>query len=535
MINFTACSFLFYIRQKDIFRFPSLTLYVVFLCLSTSCEFLHDPSFTGEAPSSPGTKWEGEKISYPNPTDIPFQAEDLEGTQSIADLLNIALFNHPSTRASWHAARALAYSYRSSFSNYYPVIAYNGILTFENTTLRNSTVSSSTGNTGTLTTVDTGTSTTTTTSTTTDVTNNLTQVNTISNQLNLNYLVFDFGGREAQTNLALQTLYAADWQHNFTMQQVLINVLNAYTSYIGNKGLREANEENIKDAEIAVKSAEIMQLAGLATLTDVMQAKAALAQANLNLAQAKGAEKTALGNLVIGIGLPLSTLLKVEDLPNKLPLVEISHNIAGLFELAKKKRPDLGVAIAAIKQQEAQLGISLSASLPTVTLNGVLNRLHYIGHPLLDGHDNYLSADLNIPLFQGFYYVNQRRQLRAQIDQALANLDVQVSQVATQLVANYYAFTSAAAALPFSELNLDYSNRAFEGYVSQYKVGAASILDMLTSLTALNNARAQAIVTRTQWANALANLAFAVGILNDTHVVWQDQNSLSEIYSTKQD
>ena len=44
--------------------------------------------------------------------------------------------------------------------------------------------------------------------------------------------------------------------------------------------------------------------------------------------------------------------------------------------------------------------------------------------------------------------MNQQRQLRAQIEEALANLDVQLATVSTQVVTNYYAFTSAEAALP---------------------------------------------------------------------------------------
>jgi outer membrane protein TolC len=38
---------------------------------------------------------------------------------------------------------------------------------------------------------------------------------------------------------------------------------------------------------------------------------------------------------------------------------------------------------------------------------------------------------------------------------------------------------------------------------------------MLTALTALSNARAQQVLTRTQWASALANLAFSVGVLEE--------------------
>lgn len=135
---------------------------------------------------------------------------------------------------------------------------------------------------------------------------------------------------------------------------------------------------------------------------------------------------------------------------------------------------------------------------------------------------NFISIQLNSPIFQGFFYFNQQRQIRAQIQEALANLDVQLSLVATQVVANYYSFTSAAAALPSSQANLEFSQRAFHGYLSQYRVGTASLLDVLNALTTMSTARAQVVITRTQWAASLANLAFSAGILNDESGKWMD-------------
>ena len=96
--------------------------------------------------------------------------------------------------------------------------------------------------------------------------------------------------------------------------------------------------------------------------------------------------------------------------------------------------------------------------------------------------------------------MNQQRQLRAQVEEALAALDVQLAAVYTQVAASYYSYKAAEAALPSSEAAVESSGRAYRGYVVQYKTGTASILDVLNSLTLLSNARSQQIVTRTQWA-----------------------------------
>jgi outer membrane protein len=497
----------------------SLLLHISPFFLFVGCsELFYEPSEIGDAPGSPGSEWTGKPIIYPKEKyENPFTTADLSEEMSVALLLDIALFNNPSTRATWQAARASAYAYRVARSAYYPTISGSSTLTVENDTIGGSSGSTVTSALPTTPLANTGV-----TSNVSTASGGFKQIDTLFSEVNASWLMFDFGGRDSQVELAIQTMYAANWQHNFEMQEVMMAVLDNYTSYIGNKALVVGDQQSLQDAEKALKAAQVMKRAGLATMTDVLQAASTVEVAKTNLAQAIGSEKTSLGDLMISLGLPPATQVTVHDLPQKLPVIEISGGLESLLDLAKRKRPDLGAAIAAIKQQEAQLGISYSAGLPTLTASGQLSRLHFIHHPSLDGHDNNVSIALNVPLFQGFYYVNQQKQIRAQIEEALANLDVQISQVSTNVITSYYAFTSAAAALPSSEANLGYSQKAFQGYLAQYKVGTSSLLDVLNALTTLSNARSQLIVTRTQWASSLANLAFSVGILNDTMGEWKD-------------
>lgn len=487
----------------------------VILCLF-GCEPLYDPIRKNDVPTSPGTAWEKKSFIVKKTSDNPFDASDLSRTMPLSRLLDIALYNNPSTRASWHAARASAYAYRASLSPYYPSISFTGNLdaqTFKGSTF----ASSGQGIISNNTTINP------TTSTTPSYTTNL------SNDLNLSYLLLDFGGRDAAADIALQTLYASNWQHNYTMQQVMISVLNAYISYLGNKGLVEAYEQDLKDSEVAVKAAKAMHAAGLATLTDELSAQSNLELTRTNLLQAQGSEKTSFGEILITIGLPADTQVSIDQLPQKLPVIEISGNVSSLLELAKKKRPDLGVAISAIKQQEDQLALSYSSSMPIFTANAIWNQVRFISPQKHSGYNEVAFIGLNFPIFQGYYFMNQQRQLRAQIEQAMANLDVQVANVSTEVITNYYSFKAAEAALPSSEAAVVYSSRAYRGFVVQYKTGVSSITDVLTALTALSNARSQQVLTRTQWASSLANLAFSVGVLDENGGEFK-QNPPKELY-----
>lgn len=472
----------------------------------SGCEPFYDPLDDDDIPGSPGTFWDREPIVIREAVVNPFTEEDLTKTMSLSFLMDMALFNNPATRASWNASRASAYAYRGSLSTFYPTLNYVGTLNAQTT---KGTTTANSGQNG--------------FSAVTPVTASKSVSSTnLVNNLSLSYLLLDFGGRYAATEYAWQGLIASNWQHDFTMQQVMLSVVNAYTTYLGNKALVEAFQQDLKDVQTALDAATLMHKAGLATLTDVLSTQSTLEQTRTSLFQAQGAESTSLGELLIAVGLPPDTSIDVEQLPQKLPVIEISGDLSSLLELAKEKRPDLGVALAALRQQEAQLAISFSSGMPTLTANGDWNQTRFFHPKSPTGYKETAFLQLNVPLFQGFFYMNQQRQLRAQIEEAMANVDVQVANVSTQVVTNYYLFTSAVAALPSSEAAVEYSRRAYRGMVGQYKTGTSSILDVLNALTSLSNARSQEVVIRTQWALSLANLGFSVGLLEDTSAHWQE-------------
>ena len=52
----------------------------------------------------------------------------------VSQLIDIALYNNPSTRASWYTARAAAFGYYVSLSEYYPTVVVTGDIDFEHIT-----------------------------------------------------------------------------------------------------------------------------------------------------------------------------------------------------------------------------------------------------------------------------------------------------------------------------------------------------------------------------------------------------------------
>lgn len=500
-----------------------------FICiiglLLSGCSFFQDPSSVGVAPPTRATPIP-QRFTYEKKFKPPYTQADLTQSMSLGQLFNIALYNNPSTRAAWYAARAAAYNFRVSLSQEFPSINYTGNVQEEQFSVA-STGGVIAGTTAIGTNTGTTTGTTTATSTTTTSPNQTSSSSTVKttalttfNEVTLSYLLLDFGGRAARERIAFETLVQADWQHSLQIQNVLLAVINNYTSHLANQALVKTSKQNVQDAEVLLKAATNMRNNGVATLTDVLSAQSVLEQMKLNLIQAEGAEKSSLAELLITLGLDPETPLSTQQLPEKLPVIDIQENVSLLIEMAKSNKPDIGIAISQVKQQEAALKASISASLPIFTINGSASRLEFIKPKAPATFNNTIAIDFFCPIFSGFYYVNQQKAIRAQIAEAIAKVDVTVAQVETNVIINYYALKTAEGSLPSSEALLAYSDRAYRGMLSQYKVGTTSIQNVVTSLTTLGNARSQLVLNRTQWADALANLAFSVGILGDYSGEW---------------
>src|SRR5205807_1757978 len=78
---------------------------------------------------------------------------------------------------------------------------------------------------------------------------------------------------------AREALLAADWTHNATLQNVVLDVEQAYFDYLGTKALLGAQQTTLKEAQTNVEAAEQRHNVGLATIADVLQARTALSQA----------------------------------------------------------------------------------------------------------------------------------------------------------------------------------------------------------------------------------------------------------------
>jgi TolC family type I secretion outer membrane protein len=464
---------------------------VVVAALVTGCaSYAHLPEVDPMrgASRAPGQPWQ------PTPADasVPLRAElppglpadlaDRADRLTLAQLVDAALRENPSTRVAWHTARAAAANYGTARGQYYPtaIATLNG----DYAQLR----------------APDG---------TTNFRGAFGQVGA-----SLNYLLLDFGGRDATVEAARQALLAANWNQNQAIQDVLLNVAQAYDNYVGAKAQVRAAQANQLDAATSLKAADARLQYGAGTIADVYQARAGVAQAELILVGTRGSAETARGVLATAVGWRADTPFDVGDLPPTPPTDAIAQSVERLIDTAQQRRPALASARAAVLRQQAALQQAKSAMWPTLNANGGAQQQWV--HKQIGGSDNNTTnylAELQVtaPLFEGFALRNAVRSARATLAATRAELERSEQDVIDDVWTAYYAFRTAADQVTASRALLTSAKESFDVSSERYRLGAGDIVQLLNTQDTLAAARSAVVNAETALAVSYAQLLHAIG------------------------
>jgi outer membrane protein len=327
--------------------------------------------------------------------------------------------------------------------------------------------------------------------------------------VSLSYLLWDFGARSGTLDQAKFEFASVELSQDQTIQDVILQVEQAYFQVLGLQAVTEVNRQSLKDAETNLAAAQDRRTSGLATVGDVYQAEAALSGAKLALQQAEGQLESARGSLATAIGYTPDTLLKLtawEDQPKQeMP----TQTVASLLDEARTARPELLAAKALEQAASAKLTAARGSGLPTVNFDADTGRTRV--RDVGDSSQFSALLTLKIPLFAGFGDRAAIRQAEAALDSARASSDDLRSQVELQVWQAYQNLRTAAVTLDTSAAQLKSAQQAAEVAQARYKSGLATILDLLSAQTTLANARVQQVQARLDWAAGRTALSHAVG------------------------
>jgi Outer membrane efflux protein len=233
---------------------------------------------------------------------------------SLAELVDIAEHNNPRTRVVWERAKQKAEQLGIAKSAYYPVLT--GIATFANERLIEP-FPKPLAPRGYI----------------------MVEATVVQPELALQYLVFDFGKREANIGAAKAEALAAGANFIQANQDVAFQVTSDYYKLVTAQERLQAAQETLKTAQTTQDAAEARLQNGRATMPDVLNARAETSQAVFDLEAADGDEKIARVTLAEELGVdpwPVRTVTAMRRV-----LGTVLRSGAGLFLLIDNKQRDV--------------------------------------------------------------------------------------------------------------------------------------------------------------------------------------------------
>jgi len=460
---------------------------LVVAVLGTACASV--PPRAGPVSSAPSVPWSPpaaaqmpERQAAP-PEQIPAEYLKPGTTLSLGQLIDVALKTNPATREAWHSALAAAAQVGSKRSLYFPYVEIDGSILREKQAA---------------------------------VGGQFTYLQTTYGpSVAASWLLFNFGGREADVQEATRALYAADWTHNAAIQDVVLRVAQSYYQYLNAKAQVAARQVNLEEAKNNLEAAAARHRAGVATIADELQARTAASQVELDLLDAQGQVQIIRGALATAVGVSANVPVDVGELPQDLPLDAVKKSVDELIAAALARRPDLAAERFRALAAESHIHAAAIDGLPSLTLDANGNRTFYWRSGAADPFStNWAGAlTLRIPIFRGFDTAYQVRKAREEAETAKATAERTEDEVILDVWASYYAVQTASQRVKTTRDLLASASQSADVAQGRYKSGVGSILDLLTAQTALAEARSQEAQARSLWFLSVAQLAHATGVL----------------------
>lgn len=429
--------------------------------------------------------------STPRTTDArldPAHAYPLE------ELIDFAERNHPDTRISWESARQAADRLGIARSAYYPHLA--ALALFGDQRLINPWPEA-------------------------QLPRGYTMVEIPIAQagLELEYDVFDFGRRGARLEAGKAQRLAAVAAFQRANQDVAFHVVTAYYDLLTARERLEAAHQIVKTATTTQQAAEAQLANGRATLPDVLNARAATAQAAYDLEAAVGTEAEARVALRESIGAEPSDEIAIEAPKNKPLPAEISESAAKLVELATQNRPDLKDLSERLRAANAQLKEAHAEYLPRIQLqaSGAQSAVWPTADSGKLGAANMpiwnVSMKIQWTLFDGNRRHEEIRQAESRRREAQEDLRDRKNQVAREVWTAWLQFRTAVRQQEASETLLAFATTSYDASLDAYRYGVKNLVDLVTAETQLAQARLAHVQSHSNLLVSAVNLDYRTGNL----------------------
>jgi outer membrane protein TolC len=408
----------------------------------------------------------------------------------LPSLVELSLANNPYTRSAWFNALAAKASVGQAKAPYYPTLKFNASGGYSQMPYPTQTGPLKVNSTS------------------------------ISPGVALEYILLDFGRRAADVRNTTALLQAANLDFNRRMQTTLFAVQQSYFAHTAALSQQAAATSNLELSRTIVSMVEAQKNSGLATEPELLIARKTLSQAEFDLAAANRNAEVTLGNLRVAAGLRANAPLKVASPTSGFSMENLSAQVDQLITKAIANRPDLAAKEAEVRASAAATDRAKAEFLPKLSLEGTYNSYSF-GYYAKQGptagtyFGNYNQmggfAVLSWDLFDGFERMEKVKKRRAEESAARADAEATRLETTRDVWTSYQDSLKARKQVEYAASLLSSTKESFDSVNAAFSNGLATITDLVSSQSALANARFEQAGAEADYLVSLASLSLAMG------------------------
>jgi outer membrane protein len=289
-------------------------------------------------------------------------------------------------------------------------------------------------------------------------------------------------------------------------QQAYITT-NQFFEALSAEDLVSVREASLRRAEEQLKVSIARLQAGSATRSDSLRSTVQLGNARLQLIQAQAALAAAEAQLARLIG--ETGRVRAADDTTYYSMVTL--DTAAVHAEAVAQSPQVRAAEATAAAADAQASVARAAYWPTASLTASTgwNGSAASDYDLFNNRSLNLGVSWNI--FNGFQREQSVTVQNNARDLALAQANDARREVGAAVITQMAQLAAAREAIEISQMSLEAAQEDLRVQQERYRLGASTIVDVLTSQEALTQAEVDAVTTRFDYLAAKAQLEALIG------------------------
>jgi outer membrane protein len=411
-----------------------------------------------------------------------------EKIYDLPELIDIAERSNPETRIAWEQARQAAKAVGLSQSAYYPYLAASAAASYQQELAVLTSVFPS-------------------------------HVGAENATLDMQWLLFDFGGRKAATTSAREQLMLANVSFNATHQQIVFNVTRRFYDFITIRQQVGVAESSLQAAQTVEQAAQSRFDNGLGTKPDLLQAEQQTAQADYDLESARGNLSDAQVALVESLGIVPGIKLQIANVEGKPFMENPDDSLDELIGRALSQRPDLVAKLAKVRAQQAEVQKAHAAYYPKISLDAGVGwealQVNAYDDPYFGNSkpDYGIGLSISLPIFDGFLRANKLRIAESELHATESELANSRNAVVREVWKAYTDLKTALRKQESAAKLLSAAESAFDASLEAYRNGLGTYVDVANAQRNVTSARSVVIDTRSAIYTSAAAVALSVGDL----------------------